>query len=73
MRKGNFADEYGIEYVPMIPQPYLFNKNCEFEPGICTFRFPWCSSRNLRLCKTQDVVDAVREGVEARTKGTAVR
>jgi hypothetical protein len=71
---GTFADENGIEYVPMIPKPYLLNKNCEFEEGICkSGRWSWRCPSSIHICSVQDVIDAVREGVEARVNGPTVR
>ena len=71
---GKFADQNGIEYVPMIPKPYLLSKNCEFEEGICeSGRWSWNCPSSMHICSVQDVVNAVKEGVEARGNGPRVR
>ena len=57
----------------MISKPYLLNKNCEFEPGACKKCRLWDPPLELRTCTTQDVIDAVREGVKARVNGPLVR
>ena len=75
--QAKWADTNGIEFVPMIPKPWLNNEDGSHQ---CIFHSIWNHSlphgnkfQHLPLCTEEDVVDKLRNTMSARINGTKPR
>jgi hypothetical protein len=74
--QGKWADTNDIEFVPMIPKPWLNyedgSKKCIFH-SVWDQSLPWDNIKSLPLCTQEDVVENLRNAITARRNGIRPR
>lgn len=69
--QGDWADAHDIEFVPMIPQPWLNHENgtkkCVFH-SFSDPSLPWNNWKKLNICTLENVIDTLAKAKADRSK-----